>query len=152
GRVELASDAQIPAAPRAVTGFSLAFTSTALNHPLMIGLASPIFAVNAAPPDGGIIGVLSAGIQLQTFNRWLEIAEHPPRDAGCPDRFVLLLHRTQLIRHPCPGARTAELPVNGFSADPAVESLLKAAGRKSASFSDPLRSASGAPAKPALAV
>jgi len=152
GRVEVASDARITAAPRAVTGFSLAFTSTASNHPLVIGLASPIFAVNATPPDGAIVGVLNAGIQLQTFNRWLEVAENPPGDAGCPDRFVLLLHRTQLIRHPCPGAGAATLPVNGFSADPAVESLLKAAGRKSASFRDPLRSASGAPAKPALAV
>jgi serine/threonine protein kinase len=152
GRVELASDARITATPRAVTGFSLAFTSTALNHPLVIGLASPIVAVNAGPRDGAIIGVLFAGIQLQTFNRWLEIAENTPRDGGCPDRFVLLLHRTQLIRHPCPAPRAAELPVNGFSADPAVESLLKAAGRKSASFHDPLRSASGAPAKPALAV
>ncbi|HJZ76964.1 MAG TPA: protein kinase [Vicinamibacterales bacterium] len=152
GRVELASDAQMTATPRAVTGFSLAFTSTAQNHPLVIGLASPIFAVNAAPPDGTIIGVLSAGIQLQTFNRWLEIAENPPDAAGCPDRFVLLLHRTQLIRHPCPDRRAAELPVNGFSGDPAVDSLLNAGGRKSASFRDPLRSANGAPAKPALAV
>jgi len=152
GRVELPSNAQITATPRAVTGFSLAFTSTALNRPLVIGLASPIFAVNAPPPDGAIIGVLNAGIQLQTFNRWLEIAENPAGDAGCPDRFVLLLHRTQLIRHPCPRPQAAELPVNGFSADPAVDSLLKAGGRKSASFRDPLRSASGAPAKPALAV
>jgi hypothetical protein len=95
---------------------------------------------------------LNAGIQLQTFNRWLEIAENPPRGAGCPDRFVLLLHRTQLIRHPCPGAPAAELPINGFSADPALDSLLTAVGRKSASFRDPFRSASGVPAKPALAV
>jgi serine/threonine protein kinase len=152
GRVELPSDAQIAATPRAVTGFSLAFASTALNRPLMIGLASPIFAVNAAAPDEEIIGVLSAGIQLHTFNRWLEIAENPRADAGCPDRFVLLLHRTQLIRHPCPGARAAELPVNEFSRDRAVDSLLKAADRKSASFRDPLRSANGAAAPTALAV
>ena len=134
GRFELPSDAQITATPRAGTGFSLAYTSTALNRPLMIGLASPIFAVDAAPSEGAIIGVLNAGIQLQTFNRWLEIAENPPRGAGCPDRFVLLLHRTQLIRHPCPGVPAAELPINGFSADPALDTLLKAAGRKSASF------------------
>ena len=152
GRVELPSDAQIAAAPRAVTGFSLAFASTALNRPLMIGLASPIFAVNAPAPDEEIIGVLNAGIQLQTFNRWLEIAENPHPDAGCPDRFVLLLHRTQLIRHPCPGARAAELPVNEFFLDPAVDRLLEAADRKSASFRDPLRSASGAAAPAALAV
>ncbi len=152
GRVELPSDALVAATPRAVTGFSLAFASTALNRPLMIGLASPIFAVNAPAPDEEIIGVLSAGIQLQTFNRWLEIAENPQADAGCPDRFVLLLHRTQLIRHPCPGARAAELPVNEFSRDPAVDSLLEAADRKSANFRDPLRSASGAAAPAALAV
>ena len=83
GRVELPSNAQIAATPRAVTGFSLAYATTALNRPLMIGLASPIFAVNAPAPDGEIIGVLNAGIQLQTFNRWLEIAENPRFCAGC---------------------------------------------------------------------
>jgi serine/threonine protein kinase len=152
GKVELPSDTQTPATPRAVTGFSLAYTSTALNRPLMIGLASPIFATTSAAPDREIVGVLSAGIQLQTFNRWLEIAENLPRDGACPDRFVLLLHRTQLIRHPCPRASAAELPVNGFSGEPAVDALLKAAGRRSVSFRDPLRSGNGSAPKPALAV
>jgi hypothetical protein len=152
GRVELPTDARIAATPRTVTGFSLAYASTALNRPLMIGLASPIFAANAPASEGQILGVLNAGIQLQTFNRWLEVAENPPNDAGCPDRFVLLLHRTQLIRHPCPGPRAAELPVAEFSRDPAVEALLKAAGRRSRTFQDPLRSGEGVASGPTLAV
>ena len=152
GRVELPIGAQIASTPRVVTGFSLAFASTALNRPLMIGLASPIFAVNARPSDEAIVGVLNAGIQLQTFNRWLEIAENPSGDSRCPDRFVLLLHRTQLIRHPCPGPGAAELPVTGFADDPAVATLLKAAGRKSTTFRDPLRTGDGAASGAALAV
>jgi serine/threonine protein kinase len=152
GRVELPSDSQSAALPRAATGFSLAFSSTALNRPLMIGLASPIFAAPGSAPDAEVLGVLNAGIQLHTFNRWLEVAENPRADASCPERFVLLLHRTQLIRHPCPGSGAAELPVNGFALDPAVDSLLKAADRKSASFRDPLRSAAGDTSRPALAV
>ena len=152
GNVELPSNTQTPAQPRAVTGFSLAFRTTALNRPLMIGLASPIFATTSAGPNREIIGVLNAGIQLQTFNRWLEIAENLPRDGGCPDRFVLLLHRTQLIRHPCPGPTAAELPVNGFSRELAVDALLKIDGRKSVTFRDPLRSGNAVAPKPALAV
>lgn len=152
GRLELPSDAQLAATPRAVTGFSLAFKSTALNRPLMIGLASPIFAVDARGPDRRIVGVLNAGIQLQTFNRWLEIAENPPADAGCPDRFVLLLHRTQLIRHPCPGPHAADLPVAGFANDRSVNTLLGNAGGKSANFHDPLRSGDDGSSKAALAV
>jgi len=152
GNVELPSNTQTPAQPRAVTGFSLAFRTTALNRPLMIGLASPIFATTSAGPNREIIGVLNAGIQLQTFNRWLEIAENLPRDGGCPDRFVLLLHRTQLIRHPCPGPTAAELPVNGFSRELAVDALLKISGRKSVNFRDPLRSGNAVAPKPALAV
>ncbi len=152
GSVELPSDTQTPARPRAVTGFSLAFRATALNRPLMIGLASPIYAISSGDPDRRIIGVLDAGIQLPTFNRWLGIAENLPQDGGCPDRFVLLLHRTQLIRHPCPRATAAELPVNGFSREPAVDALLKASGRRSVNFLDPLRSGNGVAAKPALAV
>src|SRR4029450_4711650 len=119
GKVEMRTDTRAPATPRAVTGFSLAFTSTALNRPLQISLASPIFATTSAAPERAIVGVLSTGIQLQTFNRWLEIAENLPRDGGCPDRFVLLLHRTQLIRHPCPRPGAADLPVNDFSGEPA---------------------------------
>ena len=152
GAVELPSDTQTPARPRAVTGFSLAFTSTAVNRPLIIGLASPIFARTSAAPEREIIGVLNAGIHLQTFNRWLEIAENLPRGGGCPDRFVLLLHRTQLIRHPCPRAEGVELPINGFSRKPEVDALLKVSGRKSVHFADPLRSGNGFAQKPALAV
>ncbi len=152
GRVELPSDTKTPATPRAVTGFSLAFTSTALERPLMIGLASPVFATASAEPHRQIVGVLNAGIQLSTFNRWLEIAENLAGEGGCPDRFVLLLHRTQLIRHPCPRQGAAELPVDGFSSEPAVDALLKVPGRRSDGFRDPLRSEDGVTTKPALAV
>jgi hypothetical protein len=89
---------------------------------------------------------------LQTFNRWLEIAENLPHDGGCPDRFVLLLHRTQLIRHPCPRPTATELPVNGFSREPAVDALLTVSGRRSVDFLDPLRSGNGVAPKPAVAV
>jgi serine/threonine protein kinase len=152
GRVELPSDAAISATPRAATGFSLAFRSTALDRPLMIGVASPIFGAGERIPGGRIVGVLSAGIQLKTFNRWLEIAENLPSDGACPDQFVLLLHRTQLIRHPCSPSAAPMLPVMGFSNEPAVSALLKAAGRRTANFRDPLRSTGSTTSGPALAV
>ena len=44
------------------------------------------------------------------------------------------------------------MPVTGFSDDPAVATLLKAAGRKSTTFRDPLRAGDGAASGAALAV
>jgi hypothetical protein len=152
GRVELPRDAKIQATPRTSTGFSLAFTSTARDRPLMIGLASPVFTAGADNSDRRILGVLNAGIHLQAFNEWLQIAERRPGDGGCPERFVLLLHRTQLIRHPCPGPSAPQLPVDGFSDHAAVADLLKTPGRSTSGFRDSLRSSDAAPAPLALAV
>src|SRR5262249_34786285 len=92
GRVELPAEANVDAPPRAEIGFSLAFTSTAQDHPLLIGLAAPVLA---RPPSAGherIVGVLNAGIRLDTFNGWLQIAESQPQSGSCPDRFILLIH------------------------------------------------------------
>lgn len=151
GKAELQSDSDVVATPRAATGFSLAFRSTALDRPLMIGLASPIFAVGERHPEGRIVGVVSAGIQLKTFNRWLEIAEHVPGEATCPDSFVLLLHRTQLIRHPCPASTARLLPIMEFSNEPSVRDLLNGSERKTSNFRDPLRWSENS-SGPALAV
>jgi serine/threonine protein kinase len=152
GRVELPRDAKIPATPRTSTGFSLAFMSTAMARPLLIGLASPVFAAGANDSDKRIVGVLNAGIHLETFNGWLQVAERRPGDGGCPERFVLLLHRTQLIRHPCPGPGAPPLPVDAFSDHPAVAALLKSPNRSTSGFRDPLRWSDAASAHPALAV
>jgi serine/threonine protein kinase len=152
GRVELPRDAKIQATPRTSTGFSLAFASTAVDRPLLIGLASPVFTGGASDSDRRILGVLNAGIHLEALNGWLQIAERRPGDGGCPERFVLLLHRTQLIRHPCPGPGAPPLPVGEFSDQPAVAALLKTPERRTSGFRDPLRSSDPASAPPALAV
>lgn len=110
GRQELPNDARVPATPRTSTGFSLAYRSTAQGRPLMIGVASPVFG-GTGVGSGRILGVLIAGIHLQAFNGWLEVAENRPHDGECPDRFVLLLHRAQLIRHPCQDPASTPLPV-----------------------------------------
>jgi serine/threonine protein kinase len=154
GREEVPRDAPIDARPRSATGFTRAFASTAQNAPLLIGLASPVLAGSRDTSDGRqkILGVLFAGIHLGTFNAWLGIAESRPRDGGCPDRFVLLVHRDQLVRHPCAAADTTPLPVANFARQPAVQALLLAPGRMSTSFVDPLRSASGRDGASSLAV
>jgi hypothetical protein len=81
----------------------------------------------------------------------LGIAESRPRDGGCPDRFVLLAHRGQLIRHPCAAPDATPLPVADFAGQPAVQALMLAPGRMSTSFVDPLRPVSRG-GTPALAV
>ena len=152
GRVELPTDSSIEAVPRSDVGFSLAFTSTAQDHPLLIGLASPVIDARAALTDHGrIVGVLNAGIRLDTFNAWLQTAESQPGGGRCPDRFVLLIHRKQLVRHPCPASDAAALPLNSFSDAPEVQKLLAAPGRRAATFRDPLR-VSGGQANRSLAV
>lgn len=152
GQVELPREAKIQAAPRTTTGFSLAFTSTAQDRPLLIGLAAPVFSAGPDDPGRRILGVLNAGIHLDAFNGWLQIAERRPADGGCPERFVLLLHRSQLIRHPCPGPGAPPLPVAEFSAERAVADLLQTPGRKTSVFRDPIRSIGETSAPQALAV
>lgn len=151
GRVELPADTTTETAPRADIGFSLAFTSTAQDRPLLIGLASPVIDSRAPLTAlNRIVGVLNAGIRLDTFNGWLQIAESQSGNSGCPDRFVLLIHRKQLIRHPCPGSNSAPLPLSGFADTPEVRKLLDTPGRRTATFVDPFR-VEGA-GSPALAV
>jgi serine/threonine protein kinase len=152
GRSELPPDTQTDAVPRKATGFTLAFTSVAQSAPLLIGLATPVLAADYTPERGrAVIGVLNAGIHLDTFNSWLSIAESIPQEGGCPDRFVLLLHRGQLIRHPCAAPGASSLPVAEFAKQLNVSELLSAPGRRTTSFQDPMR-ALGTPAGPALAV
>ena len=69
-----------------------------------------VYAAESKDADAKVLGVLNAGIHLETFNGWLEIAERRPDGRDCPERFVLLLHRTQLIRHPCPDSMAARCP------------------------------------------
>jgi serine/threonine protein kinase len=152
GHGELPPDTQADAVPRSATGFTLAFTSTAQGAPLLISLATPILSTAYTSGQGRtVLGVLSAGILLDTFNAWLSIAESDPQARGCPDRFVLLLHRGQLIRHPCASPGASALPVAKFSSQPDVSGLLSTPGRRTASFYDPMRDR-GVVAGPALAV
>jgi len=150
GKMELPPDAQVDSTPRRSTGFSHAFVSKAQKAPLLIGLASPV--VTGKGPDAEILGVLNAGIHLETFNAWLAVAENRPRTLDCPDRFILLLHRGELLRHPCPAAGAAPLPIRDFSRQHALEALFTSPGRRTTAFRDPLRSAGDASAGPALAV
>ena len=161
GRQELLADSGKETSPRSEIGFSQAFVSTAQDHALLIGLASPVID-SRAPLTGTdrIIGVLNAGIRLDTFNGWLQIAESQPGGGQCRDRFILLMHRQQLIRHPCPASNAMPLPVSGFSDLAAVRELLNAPAQRTANFVDPLRAtgehgttrANPAPGPTALAV
>ena len=152
GRVELPRDTDVPATPRNSTGFSRAFTSTAANRPLLIGLASPVFAAGPESPQRRVLGVVNAGIHLNAFNGWLQVAEGPLTDRGCPERFVLLIHKDQLIRHPCLAPKSSPLPVSKFLDLHAVSELFKQPGRRSPAFRDPLRSSETVTASDALAV
>ena len=118
--------------PRSETGLTLAFESTAEGRPTLISVASPIRGA-----DGEILGVLAATLHLDTFNQWLESAEGEV-EGGCPDRFVVLLHRDQLVRHPCPAAGAARPPLDraGFAGTPEVAMLLERT--ESLEFVDPL--------------
>jgi serine/threonine protein kinase len=151
GKEELRPDAHVEATPRRSTGFSHAFVSAAQKAPVLIGLASPVFA-GGTSPDAKILGVLNAGIHLETFNAWLAVAESRPGDRGCPDRFILLLHRGELLRHPCPAPGATPLPIRDFSKHVALEALFKSPTRRTTAFIDPLQSSSEGSASPALAV
>ena len=131
----------VSATPRQAIGLTLAFKSTAQGAPNLMSVASPIVS-----PDGRVLGVLSATLHLETFNEWLSLAENRQADfviqgsGTCPERFVLLLNRGQLLRHPCPD--TPDLPVaaDGFFERPPVRQLFDNPHRAALRFSDPLRS------------
>jgi hypothetical protein len=151
GQHELRRDADVEATPRSTTGFTRAFASTASGAPLLIGLAAPILSDSIAGQQPHVLGVLNAGIHLGTFNAWLGLAESQTGGI-CPDRFVLLMHRGQLLRHPCSATEAAPLPVAGYLNQAAVQSLLRAPGGMSANFQDPMRAVTGSTNSPALAV
>ncbi len=93
------------AIPRSKTGLTLAFESTASDNPILVSVASPIVS------DSKLVGILMATLHLETFNEWLEEAEGPPSETGCPTRFAVLLNRGQLVRHPCPADDAVKPPV-----------------------------------------
>ncbi len=123
------------ARPRKKTGVTLAFESTAEGNPILVSVASPIRKGEET------IGVLAATIHLETFNEWLAEAEGPPADGDCPNRFAVLLHRGQLVRHPCPLDETTKLPVArlDFAETPDVRVLVESESGQAREYRDPLR-------------
>jgi hypothetical protein len=127
------------AVPRRATGVTRAYQSTAADRPLLVSVAAPIRSPATAADPGRVVGVVSATLHLATFNQWLADAEGPPTGSGCPKRFAVLLNQGQLLRHPCPAAGSAPLPVapSGYFEQPEVRRLLETA--RLADFRDPLR-------------
>lgn len=124
---------EVAAKPREELGLTLAFESTAEGNPILMSVAAPIASAEE------VLGVLAATLHMQTFNEWLEVTESRAPGEACPDRFVLLLHRGQLLRHPCPELEAARPPVDraGFWAAVPVQDLLER--RESRTYRDPLR-------------
>ncbi len=125
------------AVPRAETGITLAFESTAAGRPLLVSVASPIWSEDRTQA----LGVLAATVHLATFNEWIADAEGPKDDAGCPDRFAVLLNRGQLVRHPCPADSAVKLPIGrgDYSETGAVSRLVSSEIGRSDRYLDPLR-------------
>jgi hypothetical protein len=129
-------DAPGDAVPRAGTGITLAFVSTATGNPTLVSVASPI----RAEGDSEAMGVLAATLHLDTFNAWLSEAEGAPTSRGCPTRFGVLLNRGQLVRHPCPeGARFPPLAPEEFFELGAVQELVASSDGTAEGYRDPLR-------------
>ena len=126
------------ASPRGETGVTLAFESTAEGNPVLVSVASPIVV------DGVTAGVLAATVHLETFNQWLEEAEGERLANGCPGRFAVLLNRSQLVRHPCPGGSDMSLPLgaDAYYEQADVRELREAPSMTSAEYRDPLRDGS----------
>ncbi len=124
-------------APRDKVGLTLAFQSTARDHPVLISVASPIWSLD----EREILGVLSATIHLKTFNEWLETSEGQIADDGCPSRMAILINRHQLVRHPCPATEVSQPPVSRehFFDTPEVQSLLNDQDEMTEDYTDPLR-------------
>lgn len=120
---------------RTSIGLTLAFESTAKAHPTLISVASPV-----SDETGHPLGVLAATLHLDTFNRWLASAEAAEGLApdGCPERYIVLLHRDQVVRHPCPTSGKPMPPVErgDFFDRGSVRQLLREG--ESRSFTDPL--------------
>lgn len=135
GRGDAGTVAEARPVIRPSTGLTLAFESTAEGRPVLISVASPI-----SGEDGEALGVLAATLHLDTFNRWLASAEEAEgmTPDGCPERYVVLLHRDQVVRHPCPAVDRPAAPVNRphFYASESVVTLLREG--ESQHFFDPL--------------
>ncbi len=132
--------------PRRQAGLTLAFQSTAESQPVLVSVAAPVWPPEAPAGQGEasrreVVGVLMATLHLDTFNEWLANAEVRPGVGGCPERFAVLIHRGQLVRHPCPGQGLAAPPVerDGYAGLAPVEALLRGGSGTSESFQDPLR-------------
>ncbi|MEM6793899.1 MAG: serine/threonine protein kinase [Acidobacteriota bacterium] len=124
------------AEPRRETGLTLAFRSTAAGEPVLVSVAAPVRGA-----DQEVAGVLAATLELGTFNEWLSDTEGEALPTGCPERFVVLLNRGQLVRHPCPGAGLAQPPLGPeeYLAKTSVPALLETEAQAAAEFADPLR-------------
>ena len=124
-------------APRQAAGITRAFQSTAAGSPLLVSVASPVWAATPGQ-EKRVIGVVSATLHLATFNAWLAEAEGPSNGSGCPERFAILVNQGQLLRHPCPTADLV-LPVepSGYFERPHVQRLRSA--ESATDFADPVR-------------
>ena len=144
GQVEqMLGDQPVVASPRREVGLTLAFRSTAEGQPVLISVAAPI-ALDAQQGETEpemAKGVLAATLHLETFNEWLSSTETVRDDNACPDRFVVLLNRGQVVRHPCPAASSPSPPVapEVFFHQPAVQALLEREPMTHPDFEDPLR-------------
>lgn len=149
GQVEpMLGDQPAVASPRREVGLTLAFRSTAEGEPILISVGAPILledraqvAADRAPASPPVAGVLAATLHLETFNEWLSSTETVDAGSECPDRFVVLLNRGQVVRHPCPAASSPTPPVapEAFFHQPAVQDLLAGEPMTDGDFADPLR-------------
>lgn len=135
-------------APRQQGGLTLAYRGPAPSHPILLAVAAPVRAEKAREHlwddevgSGRIIGVLAATLELGTFNKWLDQAEESPAEDGCPDRFTVLMHRDQLVRHPCVavGLPSPPLAAPEFHDQAAVWRLMMTDTGSTADYADPLR-------------
>lgn len=147
GRVEsLQGDLPDRQEPRSEVGLTLAFRSTADGEPVLVSVAAPIYAGDT---DEGVSGVLAATLHLETFQEWLSGAEfgsrngdasrRETRDGACPERMVLLLHRGQLVRHPCPSVEGEQLPILGYLEGKIAAQIRQSGDLAMLQFEDPLR-------------
>jgi hypothetical protein len=126
-----------PTSARRATGHTRAFISTARERPLVMSIATPIWAPGKVG-EGDPAGVIAATFEVASFHEWLHGAEGKPLDDGCPERIALLFNRGQLVRHPCPTPGSAALPLepDAFFGPAGIERLLAAGG--SDAYFDPL--------------
>ena len=125
-------------AARRATGLTRAFVSTARDKPIVMSVASPIWAPGPAGV-GEPVGVIASTFDVGRFHEWLSVGEGERRDDGCPERFAILLNRGQLSRHPCPAEGGPRLPLDpeAFYRPAGIASLLERGATDA--YRDPLR-------------